>query len=261
MEIFSSQSSLKIFRQEIGRYVTSVAVAGIAWQITVTAFDVPKYLLPRPLEVIAVLFKEYPAFIEAMYYTSKNMLVGGSLGIIAGMFTALILASSKAARWILEPYLSIFQSFPRESLLPLLVVWIGFGAGLKIINAMLLAFFPVSVISLNALVNTRKDYIELVKSWGMTPQNILFKCRLMCAVPSIISSAKLALPYALIGSVLGEFMGGNDGLGNIIMTSSATFRLDRIFASILLLALLGTLGVGMITFFQNTVFKRFYLDN
>ncbi len=152
----------------------------------------------------------------------------------------------------------IFQSFPRESLFPLFLIWLGFGDGPKIVNSFLLSFFPVAVIVLNAMINIDRDYIKLMRSWYATKRQEFLYCRLPYAAPQIVSSIKVGLPLALIGAVLGEFMGGSEGLGYLIISSGAQFRVDRIFASIVVLALIGISFLILIQLMQKTVFKRYY---
>jgi NitT/TauT family transport system permease protein len=157
----------------------------------------------------------------------------------------------------LEPYLIIFQSFPRESLFPLLIVWIGFGTATKVVNAALLSFFPIAVITLNGLLDTREDYINLIRGWGATRFEEFLHCRLPAFVPTLVSALKVSLPLALIGAVLGEFMGGNRGLGYIIITSGAAFRTDRIFAAVSVLSLIGVSMLAAVQVIQSTLLKRF----
>lgn len=220
-------------------------------------FNIPDFLLPKPHNVIVTLYSESSFFRRNTLETVQTMLIGATSGITIGVFVGLTLALYKPIRWIVEPYLLMFQSFPRESLAPLIVVWLGFGQLPKIAFSGLLAFFPIALITLNGLIDTRKDYIELIRSMGASNFEEIMHCRLPALVPSIITGLKVALPLALIGTVLGEFMGGNVGLGYIIITSGSAFRTDRIFAAIVCLAFIGIVMLLFIHLMQNYFFKRF----
>jgi len=244
----------------ITQYLVSSMLLLAGWYAFVFLLNIPDYLLPNPDKVLATLSSERSLFIEAAQFTVTNMLTGAFIGISAGIVVGFLVAYSRTARWIVEPYLVIFQSFPREALFPLFVVWLGFGAAPKILNAALLSFFPVAVTVLNALLDVRRDYVELIRSWGAGKRSEYLFCRLPYVVPAILSALKLALPFALIGAVLGEFMGGSEGLGYVIISSGSNFRVDRIFAAIVVLAVIGVSQLGFLQLLQNTVFKRYFYN-
>jgi NitT/TauT family transport system permease protein len=196
-------------------------------------------------------------FLGATFYTVRNMLFGATLGIGAGVVSGLVIGYSRPLRWLVEPYLLIFQSFPRESLAPLFIVWLGFGAAPKVVNAALLSYFPTAVITLHGLLDTRKDYIELMRSWGASRFQEFLYCRLPALVPVLASATKLAAAMALIGAVLGEFMGGHGGLGYVIMTSGSAFRVDRIFGAVVCLAAVGVSIMAVVSGIQILALRRF----
>lgn len=230
----------------------------VAWQLTVTFLGVPSFLLPAPIQVAKTLIGEGHALAAAAVYTTGNMAVGAILAISLGVATGVLAGQSRRFSAYIEPYLAMFQSFPREALLPLLVVWLGFGRSSKIVSSVLLGYFPVAVMTLNGLRNVRHDYVELVRSWGGTRWDELVHCRLPAAVPEIAGAVRVAVPLCLIGAVLGEFMGGSLGLGHIIITSGATFRVDRNFASVIILATIGASLVSLVRLVERTLLKRYF---
>jgi NitT/TauT family transport system permease protein len=243
--------------REIVRYVLALVVFVVIWEASVRAFRIQDFVLPAPLEVAKTLANDTSLYIEAAKSTIINAFIGGLIGILLGTVSGFVLAFSRTARWIAEPYLIVFQSFPRESLIPLLVVWMGFGSGPKVVNAALLSFFPMAVLTLNSLLDIRKDYIELITSWGASRGQEFMYCRLPASVISMTGALKITMPLALIGTVLGEFMGGNEGLGHVIMISGSAFRVDRIFGAITCLAAIGLLIFGIVSVVQQVLAKRF----
>jgi NitT/TauT family transport system permease protein len=239
------------------RYVASIVVLVVVWDAVVRIGDLKAYVLPPPWDVLKTLFNEAGVFWAAMVFTVKNMLLGAALGIGLGLIAGALIAIARPVRWIAEPYLLIFQSFPREALIPLFIVWMGFGAGPKIVNSALLSFFPMAVVTLNGLSDTRRDYLELMDSWGATKLQQFAYCRLPAVVPTLIGGLKIAMPLALIGAVLGEFMGGSEGLGYTIVSSGSAFRVDRIFAAILCLGGVGISGFALINGIQALFLQRF----
>ena len=239
------------------RYVISLSVLVVAWMAGSWLFSIPEYLLPRPGTVMKTLWTEPDLFLPAAGFTLRNAMVGACIGIGLGVLTGLVVAYSKVLRWLVEPYLVIFQSFPRESLFPLLIVWLGFGSAPKVINAALLAFFPTALMTLNGLLDVRNDYVALVRGWGASKWEEFIHCRLPAFVPTLVSAVKLALPLSLIGAVLGEFMGSNQGLGYLIMSSAWAFRSDRLFGAIVILGLFGIAMLAAVQTIQHKFLERF----
>lgn len=246
------------FALTVFRYGISLALLALLWAVAVYALDIPDYLLPKPYVVMETLFTEWPAFADAALLTFGNMAAGGAIGISLGLLLGCAAAYSQGLRWIVEPYLSIFQSFPRESLLPLFIVWLGFGAGPKILSSALLSFFPMAAITLNSLRDTRDEYVSLMETWNASRIQIYLFCRVPAAIPALVGGLKVCLPLALIGAVLGEFLGGNGGLGYLIMSSGSAFRTDRAFAAIILLAAGGLTIIGGIDAFRFLLLRPFY---
>jgi NitT/TauT family transport system permease protein len=250
--------SVKHASRVVAQYAGSLILLLAVWKGLIALFHMPAYLLPPPERVFQTLSGETRAFSSAALYTLKNCLIGGAAGILCGMLIGGFVAYSRTLRWIVEPYLIVFQSFPREALFPLFLVWLGFGAATKMVSASLLSFFPVAVLTLNGLLDVRRDYVELIRGWGATRAQEFLYCRLPAVVPTLVSAVKVGLPLALIGSVLGEFIGGNHGLGYIIVSSGSAFRTDRIFAALVFLASIGLLMLVSIQLIERLLLKRFY---
>jgi NitT/TauT family transport system permease protein len=250
--------SVKHASRVVAQYAGSLILLLALWKGLITVFHMPAYLLPPPERVFQSLSGETRIFASAALYTLKNCLIGGTAGILCGMLIGGSVAYSRTFRWIVEPYLIVFQSFPREALFPLFVVWLGFGAATKVVSASLLSFFPVAVLTLNGLLDVRRDYVELIRGWGASRAQEFLYCRLPAVVPTLVSAVKVGLPLALIGSVLGEFVGGNHGLGYIIISSGSSFRTDRIFAALVYLASMGLLMLVAMQLVERLLLKRFY---
>jgi len=244
-------------RAQAVQYAVSLALLFGLWQLLIWLFSIPPFILPAPHRVLLTLCTDQELIASAAAFTFRNALLGAAAGCLLGLGISLGCALSPQLRWVVSPYLAIFQSFPRESLFPVFVLWFGFGAVTKILNATLLSMLPMAVISLNGLLDTRPEYLQLVRGWGASHWQELIYCRLPNAVPHITGALKVCIPLALIGSVLGEFIGGSEGLGHLILSSGAAFRSDRVFAAILVLAVFGTSLVELIAMLQNRFLQRF----
>ncbi len=232
------------------RYSVSLAILYVLWWAAVHIGGAPPGLLPAPERVLHSLVTEWSLYYsDFAYATLSKAVIGGTIGIVGGLIVGLTLGYSQAARAVLEPYLTIFQSFPREALYPIFVVALGVGDRPQITNAALLSFFPVAVTTLNAISDTRKDYVDLVRSWGATRYQEFVYCRLPYIVPTLVGAFKLAVPFALIGAVLAEMLGGGtrSGLGNLIASAQAGQNATSTYCAILILA---ALGVGLVAAIQ-----------
>lgn len=245
-----------VFLQAL-RYLVSVGLLLAGWHALVVLYQLPPYVLPEPAAVMTTLVDEWPWFQMHTLSTLSNVAAGALLGIGGGLIFGALIAYSRWARWVAEPYLVIFQSFPREALIPLFVVWLGFGAAPKILNAAMLSFFPMAVVTMNSLSDTRGDYLELVRNWGGNRLQQFLHCRIPAGIYSIAGGLKIAAPLAIIGAVIGEFLGANDGLGYVIVSSGVAFRLDRSFAAIMILATVGVLTLASIKFVQEVLLDRY----
>lgn len=240
------------------RYVCSLGVLVAVWAAAVELFDLPPYLLPAPGAVFGSLVDEQAMYLRAAGVTVSNMAVGAAFGIGLGFVVGALAALSKVFRWLVEPYFTAFQSFPREAFFPLIVVWLGFGAVPKMVNAGLLSFFPMAMITLASLSDTRTEYLALFRSWNASRLEEFVFCRLPAAIPALVGGLRVCLPLALIGAVLGEFLGGGAGLGYIIVSSGSNFRVDRVFGAIVILAIVGITMTAVVDVLRRTVLRRFY---
>lgn len=242
------------------QFILSVFLLFLLWWAVAASKVVSEGLLPSPFVVFDSLYREFSDF-YARYViaTVWKTLQGAFWGIGLGLAVGLVLGYSRWLRIILEPMLTLFQSFPREALYPLLVVAIGVGSLPQIINAALLSFFPIAVTTLNGLLDTRKDYVALVQSWGAKKHEEFLFCRLPYMIPSLVSALRLALPFALIGAVLAEMLGGgtSPGLGNLINSASAGQNARTMYAAIVLLATIGMSMIAALNIFEGLLLKRF----
>lgn len=158
-------------------------------------------------------------------------------------------------------FVDALQSFPKESLFPIFILWVGFGPDAKILNAALLSFIPLFVAPFDAIKNVRRDYVQLFRSFGNTSKLAeLRHCRVPQSIPVLHSAIRLGLPLAIVGSVLGEFLGGGEGLGYIIITAGTAFRIDRAFASVYTLAITGIVLLAIVDLVFRIGFRRYFLD-
>jgi ABC-type nitrate/sulfonate/bicarbonate transport system permease component len=207
------------------------------WEIYVRARGVADYVLPPPSKVGSALFDMAPHIGADVQATITEAVIGLLLAAVAGAAFALLIAAWPFARRSVYPLLVVSQTIPAIVLAPIFVVWLGFGLFPKVVVVALVGFFPIVVSSVDALVNADRERIDLVRSFGGGRFEGLRLVQVPSALPAFFAGVKIAATYAVIGAVIGEWMGTTKGLGLVMTRASRAYRLDRVLAAVVVVAL------------------------
>jgi NitT/TauT family transport system permease protein len=222
--------------------ITLVAV-GIVWQVVVTAFHVPVYLLPAPTEVWTAGVKNWSVLVNNGVVTIAEIMMGFGLSIAVGVPIAILIVYSRAFEQSVYPLLVASQTVPKIAIAPLFVVWLGFSTLPKVLIAFLIAFFPVVIDTVIGLESADPDMLQLVRSMGASQWDTFRRVRFPNAMPNVFGGLKVAMTLAVVGAIVGEFVGSNSGLGYLLLVASGNINTALLFADIILLTIIG------ITFF------------
>ena len=237
------------------RSLAAVVAFLLAWQFLVPLVNIPDYVLPLP-SVIASRFAEtFTLQLTSLAVTAMTTLAGLAIALVVGVLLALLVVYVEGVKSVIMPFLAAFNSIPKIAIAPLFVIWFGLGAESKILLAFLLALFPIFVNSMTGLGEIEPDILDLARLAGGSRYRVFTMVRLMHATPYIADSLKVAFPLALVGSIVGEFIGGNRGIGQLVL--AAQFNLDTplVFAALLSITLFTTAGIGLITLFERRFLK------
>lgn len=225
------------------------------WHLAVKWLQLSDFVLPPPDEVIQALIRntQEGRYTDHLLYTVRNSLVGFAAGTVLGVLVGGLLAASSIVERVLHPYLVAFQTFPKIALVPMLTIWFGFDSQPKIIIAAILAFFPVMVNAYAGLTAVDVESEELMRSLRSSPVQTFVKLRLPTALPYIFAGLELALVFAILGAVTGEFLGSREGLGFLIQQFSVQLRTQDIFALLIIFAALGMAAHMLITWLRKKV--------
>jgi NitT/TauT family transport system permease protein len=218
-----------------------IVVLIIGWDLCIRLFKIPPYLIPTPWQVVQQLFKEWPMLWRESLPTLYATLGGFVLSALVGVPIAMWIAYSRLVESFVYPLLVFSQSVPKVAIAPLFVVWFGFGVIPKVIAAFLLGFFPVIVATVQGFKSIESDVIDLARSIGASPLKVFIKFRLPQAMPAIFSGLKVSVTLAVVGAVVGEFVGSNSGLGYVLQKANGTFDLPLMFAALVILSMIGVL--------------------
>ena len=210
------------------------------WEVGVRALGIPEYLLPRPFGIVGTMVTDAGRMLSHLALTLSEAVAGFAAGVLLGILVAFVLASSPFLRRELQPLIVFSQSMPTAALAPLLVVWFGLGVAPKALLALLLVFFPVAANLAEGLTQVNPDMLRLLRSYRATRWQTFVKLRLPHSVGYLVAGMKIAAPLALIGAVVGEFVGANRGIGFVILDASAHLATVEMLAGIVYVGLTGT---------------------
>ena len=220
------------------RTLALVALGLGLWQALVSLTGLPRFILPGPGLVASTLWTSRALIAEHALVTAAEVLAGLGLGALAGFCTALLLATSQAARTVLRPMLVFSQAVPVFALAPILTLWLGYGLWSKIAMALLIIYFPVTSAFYDALMRTPKGWLELARVMNAAPGRVLWHIRVPAAMPGFASGLRLAAVYAPIGAIIGEWVGASQGLGYLMLLANGRAKIDLMFAALIVLAVL-----------------------
>jgi len=218
---------------------------------------VKSYILPAPSAVFQAVIDNRGQLAQAMVKTSGSALLGFALSTLAGIGIAVLLSSSRWIERAFYPYAVFFQTVPIIAIAPLLVIWFGYGIQTVIASAFVVSIFPVIANTLTGILSTDPALIDLFRLYGATPFVTLLKLRFPAALPQILTGLRVAAGLAVIGAIVGEFIGGG-GLGSVVDVARTQQRIDLVFAAVLLASILGLALFGLINLISRLTLRRWH---
>jgi NitT/TauT family transport system permease protein len=225
------------------------------WEAGVRVFEIPAFILPTPSNIAMAFYRGVASGIYVhhlwitLFETALGFIAGCSMAFVFGIAVAL----NRRLEFFLYPYIIMFQSMPKVALAPLIVVWFGLGLTSKVVNAALVAFFPLMVNTIVGLRSVEEDRISLMRSLDASETQIFWMLRLPNALPFIMAGLEIAMIFALIGSIVAEFVGAESGLGTLIQSMNFTMDVAGQFSVLLILSAVGLLLNKCIIFFRRRV--------
>jgi NitT/TauT family transport system permease protein len=232
-----------------------VVTLALEWMVRSGA--VAGYLVPAPSAVFRALLDNRDELAAAMAKTSTGALVGFALSTLSGIVIAVLLSSSRAIQRSFYPYAVFFQTVPIIAIAPLLVIWFGYGMKTVIASAFIVSIFPVIANTLQGLLSTDPALRDLFRLYGASATVTLVKLRFPAALPQILTGLRVASGLAVIGAIVGEFIGGA-GLGSVVDVARTQQRVDKVFAAVLLASVLGLALFGLINLISAVTLRRWH---
>jgi NitT/TauT family transport system permease protein len=213
----------------------------VVWDLAIRLFHIPPYQIPAPDDVLATLWNDGPKLLAEAWPTTVSTIWGFLLSAAFGIPVAMLIASSRTIESYVYPLLVFSQSIPKIAIAPLFVVWFGFGMLPKVLSAFLLGFFPVVVSAVQGFKSVEPDMLDLARAMEASRLQVFRMISLPHAMPAIFSGLKVSITLAVVGAVVGEFVGSNSGIGFVLQRSIGNFELPTMFAALVILALIGVI--------------------
>ena len=232
-----------------------VAATLLLWEALVRALDVPAYILPAPSSIFMALYRGLTSriYLDNIWITLVETILGFLLGAVLAFTFGTAVALSRSIEYFLYPFIVMFQAMPKVALAPLIIVWFGLGLTSKVVNAALVAFFPLMVNTIVGLRSAEEDRVNLMRSLAASRWQIFWMLQLPNALPYIFAGLEIAMIFALIGAIVAEFVGAQSGLGMLIQSMNFTMDVAGQFSVLLILSLLGLVLNGAITQLRRRV--------
>jgi NitT/TauT family transport system permease protein len=216
----------------------------LAWEAACRLLGLPKLVLPPPSAVAQSLWQGLASgyFWPHLRATTLELVLGVATGCLIGFAAGIALAEFAPLRRLLMPYVVASQVIPKLALAPLFVLWFGFGMTSTVVITALICFFPLLENTLTALQQVAPERLELFRMLGATRVQTLWRLKLPSGLPVILAGMRVAVVLALVGAVVGEFIGASRGLGALVIASQGTMDTSLMFAVLVLIAALGMLA-------------------
>lgn len=234
--------------RNIGIGFAGFLVLILIWKLSVNLLNVPSYILPAPEQVVVALWSGLAVPVGSpmgwylpLWSTMANALAGFLIGALLGLFFGSLMAEFRPVETALMPYAFALQSLPKVAIAPLIVIWCGFGDGSKIAMAALLAFFPMMVNSFAGMRAAEIERIELMKVLSASRLETYRLVKLPSAAPYIFAGLDMGIVYALLGTIVAEFLGAQEGMGVAITKAQAVTDVAGVFAALVVLGVTGIL--------------------
>lgn len=248
-------SRRRLLQPEIVIQVVCTVLFLLGWEAVVHLLEVPKYIMPAPSGVLLALIDGLHdgTLLSNAWVTVVEVVLGLLFGGLFGFFLGILLAEFPMVNAAARPFLVASQVTPKTALAPLFIIWFGFGISSKIFIAALLAFFPVLVNTLTGIMAADADRLIMMRVYRTSRWQTLRFVKLPGALPHIMSGLEVASVLAVMGAIIGEFVGAKEGLGRLIIYAGELLDLNLVFAAIIVLILMGAILQWFVHFVRKKV--------
>jgi ABC-type nitrate/sulfonate/bicarbonate transport system permease component len=230
-----------------------------AWQLAASsgamaeALGLESFLVPSPAEIAGAIWENRSLLAENAWVTLREIVLGFGCALIAGVGFAILMHLSGVVLRATYPLIVATQTVPVIVLAPILIVWFGYGIGAKLAIVALVCFFPITVNVLDGLGAVDPEAIKLMRTLYASRWQRFRRLEAPSALPGFFTGAKIAIVFAPIGAIFGEWVGANAGLGHEILQDNAQLEIARVFGAVVVLAAIGIGLFGLLALAERRV--------
>jgi len=206
----------------------------LAWQFLLPLAGVPGYIVPTPTAIFSTFDKMWPLLLQNLWPTVIEAVTGFVIGNLAAILLAVLFVHSRVLQAAYFPVVLFFNTIPILALSPIIVLIFGLGMTPKIVIAAVICFFPTLINMIRGLDSATANEHELFRVLSSSRWEVFWRLRLPRALPMLFSSLRIASATAVIGAVVGEWIGSDKGLGALIIQATFNYQSDRLYAAIVL---------------------------
>jgi NitT/TauT family transport system permease protein len=233
--------------------ILSILLMLLAWQLVVWIGKFPSFILPSPGQVGARFIQALldGTLLQNTVVTLLEVLAGLTLGVTAATVLGYFLARSAHLERLLSPYIVASQAIPIVAIAPLLVIWFGPGLFSKVLICALIVFFPVLVNTVVGVRSVPEDLRDLMRSLQATRWQTLKNLEIPAALPMFLGGLRIGATLAVIGAVVGEFVGAKSGLGFLVNVGRGVYDTALVFVSVITLIALALILYGLVSLLEK----------
>lgn len=240
--------------------VSAVIMLVAAWEVGVRWRGTPRWFFPPPSAVMQEAFDSRALIWRHTWTTLQEIVVGFVIALLLAVVLSIAIASSPLVRRSVFPFVIATQAIPIIALAPILLIWFGYGMTPKVIVVILTCFFPIVVNLVDGLRSTDQDALRLLRSLGANRAQELRLLRIPSALPFLFSGLRIAASISVIGAIVGEWVGASSGLGYLMTRSAAQFQTARLFAAVIISAVLSVSLFGIVALIERRVLHWRYSE-
>lgn len=233
-----------------------VIVLLIVWEAAVRFFDVPRFLLPTPSEIVRLAIDEWSLLQMHSLATIWAILTGYVAAVAFALAVSALMIRFPLFEQLIMPIFVGLQSVPKIAIAPLILVWVGAGIGSKILVVMSIAFFPIVINTMAGFKEVDRGLHDVFRSVAATERQMLLKLRLPYAVPYIFAGLRIGTTLAVLGAIVAEWLAASNGLGYLVLSGSFNFNTARSFTAIIALAIIGTSFFSLMSWIERRISWR-----
>ena len=257
------RSRISLFGGWLDRLPQPAAVALVVvialglWQLLVSFGGVSEIILPSPLSVgeqIIEVIKQLTTggfLMGQLWITVQEIVLGFLLASVVGFLIGLWIGQTEFGRKAVMPLFVLVEASPKIAFVPVFIAWFGFGIASKFLMAAFMSIFPVIINTAAGMNAASAEEVRLFRSMRASSWEIFWKLKFPRALPFIFAGLKIGIVSAVTGAVAAEFIGGGVGFGEQVRVAASRIALDRVFALILVLSMLGLALFGLVTLAQK----------